>query len=58
MDATMKRIPFHSREMGISIQYHVMLSSKLIDRILQHFATKFWNFTTFQRFLTRIAIFV
>ncbi len=30
----MERVPFHHREMGISIQYHVMLIRESNDQIL------------------------
>ena len=33
-DRGMERVPFHDREMEISIQYHVMLIRQLNDQIL------------------------
>ncbi len=33
-DRGMERVPFHDREMGISIQYHVMLIRQSNDQIL------------------------
>ncbi len=41
-----------------TIIINLRTSQGYIFRILQHFATKFWNFTTFERLFSRISFFL